>query len=71
MAKLIYHSQKSIVFGDLSEVYETIGMLTAGDYTEIRVEQNHLSGAWGAEGRILIYSNPHKFLCVAPLFPSP
>ena len=62
MAKLIYTTRKSIVFNSLSEVYETIGILTSGKYTMLKIEQNQLSGAWGKEGRIIIYSSPHKFL---------
>ncbi|MCU0104414.1 hypothetical protein N7603_01935 [Acholeplasma vituli] len=61
MAKLIYTTRKSIVFNSLSEVYETIGILTSGKYTMLKIEQNQLSGAWGKEGRIIIYSSPHKF----------
>lgn len=62
MARLIYSNRKTICFNDLHEVYETIGLLTAQRYTKITIEQNQLSGAWGEEGRIHIYSDAHKFL---------
>lgn len=62
MARLIYTNRKSIIFNDLHEVYETIGMLTAERYTKIKIEQNQESGAWGEEGRIQIYECLDKFL---------
>lgn len=62
MAKLVYGTIKFINFSNMSDVYETIGILTASNYTKLKIEQNQLSGAWGREGRILIYSNAHKFL---------
>lgn len=62
MARLIYRIRKSIIFTSLADVYETIGMLTAGNYSGLKIEQNQLSGAWGEEGRILVYRDPHKFL---------
>ncbi len=46
----------------MNDVYETVGLLTAGNYSRLKIEQNQLSGAWGKEGRILVYSNAHKFL---------
>lgn len=63
MAKLLYGKINFIRFSTYNEVYETIGILTAGYYTKLKIEYNQLSGAWGKEGRILIYSNPDKFLC--------
>jgi len=62
MARLIYTNRKTIAFNDLHEVYETIGMLTAGRYSTIKIEKNQESGAWGEEGRIQIYSDLDKFL---------
>lgn len=62
MARLIYSNRKDIIFNDLHEVYETIGMLTAQRYSRITIEQNQISGAWGEEGRIHIFSNPNKFV---------
>lgn len=62
MARLVYGSVRPMIFANLNDVYETIGILTAQRYTNIKIEQNQLSGAWGAEGRILIFSDPHKFL---------
>jgi hypothetical protein len=62
MARLVYTNRKTISFNDLHEVYETIGMLTAGRYSRIKIEQNQESGAWGEEGRIQIYSDLDKFL---------
>ncbi|MDY0277179.1 MAG: hypothetical protein RBQ97_03760 [Acholeplasma sp.] len=62
MARLVYGSTRLMIFSNFHEVYETIGILTAQRYSRIKIEQNQLSGAWGVEGRILIYSDPHKFL---------
>ena len=52
MAKLVYGTRKFITFNNLNEVYETIGMLTKENYSQLRIEYNQLSGAWAKEGRI-------------------
>lgn len=62
MAKLVYGTRNFITFNNLNEVYETIGMLTKENYSQLRIEYNQLSGAWAKEGRIYIYSSPDKFL---------
>ena len=62
MARLIYGTNEFIRFNNENELYETIGMLTKGDYSELRIEYNDLSGAWSKEGRIYINSSPEKFL---------
>lgn len=40
MAKLVYGTRKFITFNNLNEVYETIGMLTKENYSQLRIEYN-------------------------------
>ncbi|MBR2892110.1 MAG: hypothetical protein IKC22_07060 [Bacilli bacterium] len=59
MAKLVYGKRNKLNFRDYGEFYKAYGFLCNSSKHSLKVmlEYNARSGAWGNEGRILLYKH--------------